>query len=247
MQHVKIVATIGPSVRTKPMIRRMIEAGLDVARLNFSHGDYATHAESVRLIREASAETGQVVAILADLSGPKIRLGELLSETMTLTVGQTVTLTSEPKQQDPYELPINYKHLAEEVRAGESILLDDGKLELIVERIELPSRIICTVKVGGPIKSRKGLNSTSAGSSIPALTHKDREDIVFAKQLGVDFFALSFVRRAEDIVLAKQVIGDIPVIAKIEKPAAIERLEEIADEAGRRDGGTRRSWCRSRF
>ena len=231
MRHAKIVCTLGPSVSGLEKVEQLIDAGMDVARLNFSHGDHTSHRQAIEDVRTASRKLGKPIAILADLSGPKIRIGEVENGAVTIVRNQALTLTTESKGLGNGSfIPISYQHLPMEVDAGQSIYLDDGQMELLVQKTT-STEIHCTVQVGGILKSRKGLNTPNAGNSIPALTEKDERDLLFAKSLNVDYFALSFVRAKGDVEKAKALAGSIPVIAKIEKPAAFERLGEIAEVA----------------
>jgi pyruvate kinase len=230
MRHARIVGTIGPSSTGKDRIRRLVDSGLDVARLNFSHGTREAHEETYEDIRQVSEEVGRPIAILADLSGPKIRIGEVGQGGVSLEPGRKLVITTEPLTGTAERVSVNHASLPREVHPGQSLFLDDGLIELVV--VDVTGNDIRTeVKTGGLLKSRKGLNAPNAGSSIPALTDKDRSDLEFARKLGVDWFALSFVRNAADLDEAKRLAGDIPVMAKVEKPQAIERLDEIADAA----------------
>lgn len=228
MRHAKIVCTIGPATAGVDNLCKLVHAGMDVARLNFSHSDHQHHEATFHAVREASEKVGKPVAILADLCGPKIRLGDIEHGQVEIAEGDDITITTAPIVGDARRVSTVYLDLPRDVEPGVSIFVDDGYLELVVERVE-GEEVHCKVKTGGLLKSRKGLNIPHSGLSAPALTAKDVADLEFGKRLGVDFFAISFVRRPSDVQQAKQLAGDIPVIAKIEKPEAIDVLEEIAD------------------
>ncbi|NOZ87000.1 MAG: pyruvate kinase [Deltaproteobacteria bacterium] len=229
MRRTKIVVTLGPATDSNDTLLKLIDAGMDVARLNFSHGDEPGHRKRFLAVREASRQTGKAVAVIADLGGPKIRLG-LLPEHMILKTGKKITLVHAEKTDSTEVLPHSYRHLAEEVKPGQKILLDDGRIGLLVNKVS-EEKVLCTVLNGGPLSSHKGINLPGCNLSAPALTDKDKKDLEFAKALGVDFFALSFVRTAQEVRETKSLAGDIPVIAKIEKPEAIDDLDEILDIA----------------
>lgn len=226
MRRVKIVCTMGPATAGVPRLVELIEAGLDAARLNFSHGDRAGHRAMVEDLRLASRRAGKPIAILADLSGPKIRVGKLEGGAVELRPDAELTLTTRPVLGTAALISHTYEPLARDVQPGGRILLDDGLLELGVLAVE-GDDVRCRVKVGGTLKDKKGMNLPGTALSTPALTEKDRADLAFARELGVDFVALSFVRTAEDLREAKALAGPIPVIAKIEKPEAIDQLDAI--------------------
>jgi pyruvate kinase len=228
----KIVATLGPATSSAAQIGALIQAGADVLRLNFSHGTRDEHAALYRLVREQAAAHGRPVAILQDLQGPKIRVGALADGgPIPLVAGQELTITSEPGVLGGDGLvSTTYPHLAADVRAGDRILLDDGLLELRV-LASAPPRVRTVVVRGGPLGEHKGINLPGVDVSAPALTEKDRADLAFGLQLGVDYVALSFVRRPEDIVEARSAIAaegaDVPIVAKLEKPEAVAELDAI--------------------
>ncbi len=230
MQRVKIVGTLGPASSTREVISGLIEAGLDVARLNFSHGEREEHERVFRLVREEATNAGATVAVLADLSGPKIRTRKVRGGAINLTSGQQLTITNKNIVGDTTRISTTYADLWRDVEPEDSILLDDGSLELKVIGTS-DEDILCEVLIGGALKDNKGMNVPGTPLSVPALTDKDRADLAFARDLGVDFLALSFVRRAEDVLAAKDLAGGIPVIAKIEKPEAVENLDAIIDVA----------------
>ncbi|MDD4464389.1 MAG: pyruvate kinase, partial [Desulfobacterales bacterium] len=230
MPKTKIVCTIGPASETRDMIRELVAGGMDVARLNFSHGTHAEHLEKIRIIRAVSAELGKPVAILQDLGGPKIRVGVIPEPGVRLTPGQTFVLTSEPVEGTPERVSVSYADLSREVRPGDSILMADGMMELSVLYTAGPD-VVCKVITGGVLTSHKGINLPSSTISVDAMTPKDYEDLLFGLENDVDFVALSFVRRAEDIVHLKRIISEnhksSPVIAKIEKHEALNNIEAI--------------------
>jgi pyruvate kinase len=204
-----------------------------VARLNFSHGDYPFHGENIRRIRELAAQSGKPVAILADLQGPKLRVGQMQESGVPLTAGETLILTTEPLVGRPGRVPVQYEHLPEAVVPDERILIDDGLLELIVVAVE-GREITTKVVTGGVLLSNKGLNLPNAALSIPAITEKDRQDLRFALAQGVDWIALSFVRTADEVLELKGSVRELsalgrptPAIAKIEKPEAIANIDAI--------------------
>ena len=213
------------------MIRRLIQAGMDVARLNFSHGTHETHARTIAMLHAAAAEFGKTIGILADLQGPKIRTSALAGGgTVMLRAGQQFTITTAKILGDSTRVSTTFRPLPREVKSGDRILLSDGLLELRVEKVS-GSDVVCRVVNGGPLGEHKGINLPGVKLRVPALTEKDRQDLRFALAHGADYIAASFVRRAEDVLLAKALIRrakkDTPVIAKLEKPEAIENLEEI--------------------
>lgn len=230
MQRVKIVGTLGPTSSDPVMIRKLIDAGLDVVRLNFSHGDHETHRRTYEIVREQARAAGQHVAILADLCGPKIRAGKMEGGAVELVNGAPVIVTTEEVLGTCHRFSTIYTSLPGDVHPGSRILLDDGLLELQVVKVA-GKDIYCEVVIGGTLKDKKGMNIPGTPLSTPALTDKDKDDLMFAKELGVDFFALSFVRDPKDVLEAQALAGDIPVIAKIEKPEAVLNLDAIVQAA----------------
>lgn len=230
MRKVKIVCTMGPSTAGVDRLVELMEAGMDVARMNFSHGDHEGHRRMYEDIRAAAKRAGKPVAVLADLCGPKIRVGEMQGGAVALVKDATIVLTTEKVLGTPEKVSHTYGPLARDARVGDRILLDDGLLELVVERIDNQD-VRCKVLVAGMLKTKKGMNLPGSKLSTPALTEKDKADLAFAKELGVDYFALSFVRSASDLEEAKKLAGEIPVIAKIEKPEAVANLDAILDAA----------------
>ncbi|ELR97507.1 pyruvate kinase [Gloeocapsa sp. PCC 73106] len=231
----KIVATIGPASNNPEVLREMLLAGLNVARLNFSHGTYEVHGQMIKLLRSLSAEMDLPLTLLQDLQGPKIRVGELPPEGMNLVKGASLTLVpiEELDAQAENTVGIDYPYVAEEAKAGTPVLLDDGLLELAVESIE-GNRVTCKVVQGGILKSHKGVNLPTLNLRLPSMTEKDKKDLEFGISQGVDIVSLSFVRKPEDIQELKEFLAarnaHIPVLAKIEKPQAIENIEAIVDE-----------------
>ena len=229
MRRAKIVCTLGPSSGTREQIDALVAAGMDCARLNFSHGDHASHARLARLVREASAHAQRPLAILADLCGPKMRTGRFADGSVQLRPGDEFVLTTADVMGDATRVSVTYKKLSHDARPGDIILLDDGLLRLKVARTS-GSDVICIVEIGGTLSDNKGINLPGAKLSTPALTEKDKRDLAFAVEvLAADFIALSFVRNPEDVLEAKDLAGSIPIIAKIEKPEAIDNLDAILE------------------
>ena len=226
----KIVCTLGPATGTDDMVRALVDAGMDVARLNFSHGDHADHEASYQRVRRASEATGRAVGILADLQGPKIRLGRFADGTAIWENGDTVRITVEECEGGHDRVSTTYKQLAKDAKPGDRLLIDDGKVAVIVEHID-GDDVVCTVTEGGPVSNNKGLSLPGVAVSVPALSAKDIGDLEFALTLGVDLIALSFVRSPADIELVHEVMDRVgrrvPVIAKLEKPEAVANLEAI--------------------
>ncbi|MBU4276765.1 MAG: pyruvate kinase [Proteobacteria bacterium] len=224
----KIVATIGPASADPQVLGKVIAAGLDVARLNFSHGDHASHQKTMELVRRLAKEQGRTVAILQDLAGPKIRLGDL-PEPMWLEAGQEVDLTPGATAA-PGVLPVDYAGLVEDVAPGQSILLADGMVELKVARVA-GGRVTAMVKVGGEVSSRKGVNLPTSELGVSSFTAKDQRDLEMGLAAGVDLVALSFVRSERDLAPVRERLNHCEnpplLVAKIEKPQAVDRLHEI--------------------
>jgi pyruvate kinase len=206
----------------------LIEAGMDVARLNLSHGDHATHRKAFDDVRAAAREARRPITIFADLCGPKIRVGRMTNGGVPLEKGKTIELVTTDMLGTSERVSHTYLPMARDVKPGDPILLDDGLLQLQVESIK-GDVVTCRVIDGGILKDKKGMNLPGSALSVPALTEKDKQDIVFGRELGVDWFALSFVRNPEDVSEAKALAGGIPIIAKIEKPEAVNRLDEILE------------------
>ncbi len=232
MRRTKIVATIGPATESPERLRQLIEAGATTFRLNFSHGDHSEHAARIATIRQVSAEMGLQVGILQDLQGPKIRLGRFAEGPITLANGDSFTLTSRDVACNREIATVTYDRLADEVSEGSRILLDDGRVEMRVERVDQAQQTLhCSVTVGGVLSNNKGVNFPDVQLSIRALTDKDRIDLEFGLQQGVDWVALSFVRNPSDMQEIKDLIAghghSTPVVAKIEKFEAIDQIDDI--------------------
>jgi len=234
IRSTRIVCTIGPSSASPPVLRNLIVAGMDVARLNFSHGDHDTHRRAARDVRAAAEAVGRPVAILGDLQGPKIRTGALDTSFLRLVRGRRVVLTASPRKL-PDEIEVSHRELVDAVRRGDRVLLDDGRIELVVREVG-GGRAVCSVVRGGLLGERKGVSVPGRTPPLPALTEKDMQDLKLAVELGVDYVALSFVRRPEDVVECRNHLRDLgchaPVIAKLEKLEAIRELDRILDVAG---------------
>jgi len=229
MRKAKIICTLGPASSSRAVLESMIRAGMDVARLNFSHGTHEDHARRLELIRSLSRKLRRPVAILQDLQGPKIRLGQFEGGQLVVRRGQKVTVTTRPVVGSGDVIPTPVRSLPRDVRRGDPILLDDGRVRLEVLSV-LGRDVRARVVVGGVLKDKKGLNLPGASVSVPSLTAKDEADLAFGLELGVDYVALSFVRSALDVQRARSLMGRRrkPIIAKIEKPQAVANLEEIA-------------------
>jgi pyruvate kinase len=231
IRHAKIVCTLGPSTDTPERARALVEAGIDVARLNFSHGVHADHGRRFHEMRQAASAAGRNVALLADLQGPKIRLGTFGDGPVEWTTGDRVRITVEDVVGTHDRVSTTYKNLAADVKPGDRLLVDDGNVALIAVDVENGTDVVCDVTEGGTVSNNKGLSLPGVEVSVPAMSEKDAEDLEFALRLGVDFIALSFVRNPEDVKLVHRVMDEVgirvPVIAKLEKPEAVDRLEEI--------------------
>lgn len=227
MRHdiTKIVATLGPASSTPEAIRALLEAGVNVCRINFSHGTHAQHAQTIAHVRAAATALGLPVAILGDLQGPRIRIG-VLPEPFEVTAGQALTFVPEAHATGE-DVPVTYDDIARDVQVGATILVNDGLLAFEVQRIE-GDRVHVIVTVGGRLTSNKGMNLPGVDVSAPSLTEKDRADVVFAVEQDLDYLALSFVRRADDLRLLRSLVpAGMLLVAKIEKDSALERIEEI--------------------
>ncbi|MET8682310.1 pyruvate kinase [Streptomyces sp. NPDC004647] len=232
MRRAKIVCTLGPATDSYDQIKALVEAGMDVARLNLSHGTYAEHEERCRRVRSASDETGRSVGVLADLQGPKIRLGRFREGPVLLERDDEFTITVEEMEGDRRICGTTYDGLAADVSCGERILVDDGRVTLEVVEVDGP-RVHTKVVEGGLISDHKGLNLPGVAVSVPALSEKDVEDLRWALRTGADIIALSFVRSARDIEAVHRIMDEegyrLPVLAKVEKPQAVDNLEGIVD------------------
>jgi len=227
-RRAKIVCTLGPA--TDERVRALIEAGMNVARLNFSHGEHAEHGKRYQEVRRAAEATGRNVAVLADLQGPKIRLGRFAEDPVMWATGERVRITVDDVDGTHDRVSTTYKHLADDVKPGDRLLVDDGNVGLVAVEVD-GNDVVCDVTEGGKVSNNKGLSLPGVEVSVPALSDKDVEDLEFALRLGADYIALSFVRSPEDIKLVHQVMDRVgirrPVIAKIEKPEAVDQLEAI--------------------
>ena len=236
MPRTKIVCTIGPATEGTEEMRALIQAGMDVARINFSHGDHATHERTIATLREVAKEERSLVGIIADLQGPKLRVGDIEGDAIELHKGEVVTLSTEPHSGAETEIPVPHPELLRELSAGQTILLDDGNLALTVERHRGGNRLEARVMTEGRLTAHKGINVPGARLSFSSLTDKDKEDAKFALEQGVDHFALSFVRRAADVRELRHYLktlgAEVPsIIAKIEKPEALSDFDAILAHA----------------
>jgi pyruvate kinase len=226
------VCTLGPAVNTPERIRALVDAGMDVARMNLSHGAYADHEQVYKMVRQASDESGHGVGIFADLQGPKIRLGKVADGPVLLEAGNEFTITTRSVPGDVKVCSTTYLGLPGDVRPGDPILIDDGRVRLEVVSVD-DTDVVTRVMVAGPISNNKGINLPGVAVSVPALSEKDKEDLRWALHMTVDFIALSFVRSAADAEDVRAIMREegvsLPVIAKIEKPQAIDNIEEIVD------------------
>ena len=246
MRKAKIVCTIGPASDSLTVLDQLIESGMDAARLNFSHGTHESHARAIKAIREVADRRHVAVAIIQDLQGPRIRIGEIDQDGFDLIAGQTVRLVTTLLRSGGQlgaqsiapigmrGIPVTYQYLVRDVQPGARILIDDGLIELIADRIS-GGAVECRVVTGGRLTSHKGMNLPDTRISAPTLTDKDRDDLRFGIAQGVDYVALSFVRGPDDVVAARKLVadwgGEVPIIAKIERPEAVECLDAILDQA----------------
>ncbi len=231
-ENTKIVCTIGPASNSKKILRKLIKAGMNVARLNFSHGSHKQHEKVIRFVRDLSQELNKPVAILQDLQGPKIRIGELLGGHVELKKNEKWTITTRNVKGRQGLISTTYRQIVNDLNAGDRILIDDGLLELRVLSKD-KTHLYCKVITGGLLGEHKGINLPGVRTSIPSLTKKDKADLEVGIKAGVDYVALSFVRSVKDVLVLKRFLKrrgvDIPVIAKIEKPEALVELEDILD------------------
>lgn len=236
LKQTKIICTIGPASANEGCLESMVQAGMNVCRLNFSHGTHENHAGLIQLIRNVSKKTGQHLAILQDLQGPKIRVGSLPAEGVHLPTGKEISFTS-GETKLPYVISVSYPTLARDLQVGQRLLFDDGLLQARVKRIN-GLEVLCVMEFGGTLFSHKGLNLPDTDTSISALSEKDKADLAFGIEQGVDYVALSFVRKAQDIHELRTLMGEagvgedrIRIIAKVEKPEAVLALDEIIEAA----------------
>jgi pyruvate kinase len=230
-RKVKILATLGPASRDPEMLRRLFRAGADAFRINLSHGEHEAHAASIKAIRALEKEFNRPITVLCDLQGPKLRVGTFAEERAVIPHGHRFTLDRDPAPGDATRVHLPHPELFEVLEVGQRLLINDGKIRLRVTEAG-PERIVCTAEVGGVISDRKGVNVPDAEVPIPALTEKDRRDLAFAIDQGADWIALSFVQRPEDLAEARRLMGGHGALcAKIEKPQAVRRLDEIIELA----------------
>jgi pyruvate kinase len=232
LRNTKIVATLGPSCSSPEVLARLLVAGVDVVRLNFSHGTAANHIERARLVRELSTRLGHEVAIMADLQGPKIRIGKFANDRVELKPGQRFILDAECEQGDDDRVGLDYKELVHDVEPGAVLLLDDGLIKLDVEAVD-GAKIITRVVLGGTLSNNKGINRLGGGLTAPALSAKDMDDVKTAAAIEADYLAISFPKNKEDMYMGRELLrsagGKAQLIAKIERAEAIVALEEIID------------------
>lgn len=232
IKKTKIVATIGPVTTSEEMLSKLLKAGLNIVRLNFSHGDFKEHQEKVDNFRLAMKKTGISGAIMQDLSGPKIRLGEFSTERVMLKAGNMITITTEKIVGDEKKVSINYPLFAKEVKAGDQIMVDDGKKKFEVVSTK-GNEVLCKIIVGGDTKGRRGVNLPDSDISVSSLTEKDKKDIEFGFKNKVDFFAFSFVRTPEDVIELREILNKkkskAKIIAKIETPQAVKNIDAILE------------------
>ena len=232
VRKAKIICTIGPASGSEEMLLKLVKAGMDTARLNFSHGSHQEHLKNLKMIRRVSKKTGKHIAILQDLQGPKIRIGKFEDQPIHLSSGDLFTLTTEDIPGTENIVSTSYKNLAEDVKANDHILINDGLIKLKVLEKKAPD-IFCEVIIGGSLYDRRGINLPGVKISEPSLTQKDKKDLKFGLENGIDYAALSFVRDAQSIHDIKKFMGkkQVPVVAKLEKPEALENLDEIIEAA----------------
>ena len=233
----KILCTLGPSSSGTEMLTSLVDAGMDVARLNFSHGTSNEHLDTLKNVREAARRSGVEIAVLQDLQGPKIRIGDLSVPSVELRSGDRFIITTDQGFRGPTKVSTTYGGLARDVHRGDTLLLDDGKLSLTVGEVH-GGDVVCTVVVGGPLSAHKGINLPGVEVSAPSVTEKDLQDLEFGIRQGVDYVALSFVRKADDVRYLRNAIREraanahtLPIVAKIEKPQAVKNIDSIIAEA----------------
>ena len=229
-RRTKIVCTLGPAVASQEGILELVEAGMNVARMNFSHGDHPDHKQNYEWVREATDKTGRAVGILADLQGPKIRLGRFKETETEWKNGEIVRITIDDVEGTHDRVSTTYKGLARDAKPGDRLLVDDGKVALVCKEVD-GNDVVCEVVEGGPVSNNKGVSLPGMDISVPALSEKDKDDLRYALKLGVDLVALSFVRSPADVDLVHEIMDEVgrrvPVIAKLEKPEAVDALESI--------------------
>ncbi|MVP02054.1 pyruvate kinase [Paenibacillus lutrae] len=233
MRRTKIVCTMGPSSSSVDVLKSMIAAGMNVARLNMAHGELEQHSEQIKRIRQAEKETGSIVPVLMDIKGPEIRIGLLKEASCELVAGDTLTLTSDEIQGDAARISVNYKDLPEVIKPGDKILIDDGLIELRVTSVN-GTEIHCLIRNGGTLKPRKGVNLPGIRTTLPGVTDRDIRHIEFGIEENIDIIAMSFVRKAEDVLTVRQLLeergcGHIQIISKIENQEGVDELEAIVE------------------
>jgi pyruvate kinase len=236
MRRAKIVCTLGPASTSQEMMEKLLDAGMDVARLNFSHGSHEQHKEVIERIRAASLKVRKGVGILQDLQGPKIRTGKVENNGIDLVEGQEIEITTEEAVMGtPHLISTTYQHLAQDVNVGDRILLDDGLLELKVLQTDKKQQVRCEIIHGGVLKNNKGINLPGVALQTEAMSAKDEEDLLFGIKNGIDYVGLSFVRTPQDLDKCRSVMAragrHVPIISKLEKPEAIARLDAILDKS----------------
>jgi pyruvate kinase len=233
LKRTKIVATLGPASSNETMIKKMYKNGLDVCRLNFSHGDYDVHKANIDIIKKVNEELNSNIAILADLQGPKLRVGVMENEGVEINEGDKIIFTTNKCVGTKEKVYMTYQNFPKDVQPGEAILIDDGKLKVVVDTTNGDDEVVCIVEHGGILKSKKGVNLPNTKISLPSLTEKDRNDLEFILTQNVEWIALSFVRSAKDIIELKDILkahgSNSRVIAKIEKPEAIDDIDAIIE------------------
>jgi pyruvate kinase len=235
MRKTKIVGTIGPASETVEQLKQLFQAGLNVTRLNFSHGDFEEHGNRIKNIRQAVEETGKIVAILLDTKGPEIRTGKMKEEPIDLVEGETLILTTEEMEGTSEKISVTYEGLVHDVSPGSRILIDDGLIEVKVEKVQ-GNEIITRICNGGQLKSKKGVNVPGVSINLPGITDKDANDIRFGLEQGIDFIAASFVRKATDVLEIRKILEennktDVQIIAKIENQEGVDNIDEILQVA----------------
>ncbi|OUS75294.1 pyruvate kinase [Paenibacillus sp. MY03] len=233
MSQTKIVCTMGPSSNSISILKEMMKSGMTVARLNMAHGELEDHSSRIELIREAASEASAIVAIMMDIKGPEIRIGTLEEGSYELKAGDTLTLTSEPITGNGARVAVNYPDMPSVIQPGNRILIDDGLIELIVQEVK-GTEIVCTVMNGGPLKPRKGVNLPGISTTLPGVTDRDIRHIAFGIEQGIDMIAMSFVRKAEDVLQVRQLLEDagaahIQIISKIENEEGVDNLDAIIE------------------
>lgn len=229
-RHTKIIATMGPAVASKESVEALVEAGMDVARLNFSHGEHELHRKFADWVRAAADDQGRTVALLQDIQGPKLRVGEFPGGTIELEKDSSVTLVARDGSGDESTIPVGYESLLEDVSVGDRVVLADGLIALKVSHVGSDD-ITAEVETGGELSDHKGVAFPDSELSVATITPKDEIDLAFGKELGVEFVAASFVRTGADVKRVRELSGDVPIIAKIELAQAYENLDDILEEA----------------